>query len=225
MGERTQCLITVTNEKGQLVTSQVRYWQWGLGRVMLMDMLHFCTKLPSDFDLKEYGEDGYPFINHTWDKTNSLYKKVTKTFNHADPVKAYQWYCYLNDKLDGSGTFNANNWDNIGNKEIADLCQKYLAANQEKQTLILQRLKAILMEDTENWYKYQDNNDGFMRIDLKKDSKQGYYKINWHFYNRNFKEIGFKAYCKMSDNNEWTTTKFQTGFQTLLDCYEIKYKK
>ena len=46
MGERTQLFIRIEDEDHKQIAGLVRYYQWGFGRVMLMDALNIAINLP-----------------------------------------------------------------------------------------------------------------------------------------------------------------------------------
>lgn len=93
MGQRTQALVTI-NYKGKLRTSVSIHYQWGYGRVMLMDLLNLVFQITNKtYDYEEFTSEELAEVIFTkscgsinfcdWSKEGEL---VYKTRNG---VKAY----------------------------------------------------------------------------------------------------------------------------------------
>ena len=64
-----------------------------------------------------------------------------------------------------------------------------------------------------------------MKVEIVYDDKyKGHRAVKWHFYDRDYKEIGFEEYCQMTDNNTFTNDDFRKGFKLLLQLYAIEFK-
>ena len=71
MGERTQLFIRIEDEDHNQIAGLVRHYQWGFGRVMVMDALNIAINLPfrseiafPEHEIPYYGKMGIKFINH-----------------------------------------------------------------------------------------------------------------------------------------------------------------
>ncbi|GET06536.1 hypothetical protein SY212_15660 [Ligilactobacillus agilis] len=68
MGERTQLLVRLHDEDGKTRFSTVLHYQWGFGRVMLMDTLNLVAQIPAAYHLNlesAFGK-GYEEAYYRW---------------------------------------------------------------------------------------------------------------------------------------------------------------
>ena len=177
MGERTQLLIRLHDEDGSTKFSTILHYQWGFGRVMLMDALNLVIQFPAPFRIGLNGVfgKGYEETYYRW-----LGQK-SKGINYAGEIE-----------------------------ELDDASKKF----------------AFHATDDDLWEC--DNNDGFMILDMYlNDFRLEKSEISFFGYDLRkpfsaLKQVSFEDYCKLSDNNEYTTEDFRTGWKLLVGNYGIK---
>lgn len=247
MGERTQVLYEIKDEKDNLLTSQAYHYQWGYGRVMLMSVLHTCINLPWSFELHELLRK----TKHRDYLQNSSAFESLKDYL-PNRLLAYGFYLYLEKMADCDDAMNAFNWSH--GDEVWDNLQDYdklfnttIDTKNKNQTQIFvanadrddklhaasNNLRDLLMLDPDHWFSRVDNNDGFMRVEitLHDDPKNVPYNYDyaqntkWHFYDSKYNEISLKKYCNMPLNKQYAGDKFANGLSKILDSYDIKHQK
>ncbi len=186
MGERTQLLLRLHDENEDVKFSTILHYQWGFGRVMLMDTLNLVTRFPFYLNL---GLD------------NAFGKGYEKAY--------YKWI---------GQTSSGVNY--IGEIEDSD---EY-------------RIKNFAYHATEDDLWKCDNNDGFIVLDLFlgssgldskrfERSKVSFFTRDWSESFPTGKQISFERYCKLSDDNYFTTSDFRKGWKLLARNFGIELQE
>ena len=177
MGERTQLMVRLNDEQGKTKFSTVLHYQWGFGRVMLMDTLNLVIQFPDPFSIG-----------------------LNEVFGKGYEEKYYHWLGQKSKGINYAGEI----------EELDDASKKF----------------AFHATEDDLWEC--DNNDGFMILDIYlNDFRLEKSKISFFGYDLRkpfyaLKQVSFEDYCKMSDNNEYTTDDFRTGWKLLVENYGIE---
>lgn len=113
MGQRTQLLVRLHNENGETKFSTILHYQWGFGRVMVMDALNLVIQFPFYLDLgihnnafgKGYEEAYYKWLGQKSDGRN--YAGVIEDFEKYNVSKEFAYHATEDDlwKCDNNDGF------------------------------------------------------------------------------------------------------------------------
>ena len=216
MGERTQLLINIVNEKDEQICGTIIHYQWGYGRVMLMDALNIAINLPWSYKL----HDEFRYTN-TFSKLDDTLKKEIKL---RDPVFARNFRKYIANITNGS----------LYLYEFEDdltLLREYNSIENANQLeMYLEKLDLIYNLTIDDFQSLSlDNNCGYMVMKvLYKDGCPE--KINFYFMGNyglgydNRENLTFEQYCNAQDvytHNQMSKYNFAQSYKSICEGYGI----
>lgn len=221
MGERTQLFIRIEDEDHNQIAGLVRHYQWGFGRVMVMDALNIAINLPfrseiafPEHEIPYYGKNGH-----------QVYHDLVEDKHMIDPILAYEFGKYINTiskSVDNDMSHIGRTLDSY--RPQTETFADYNTISIAKQNDMLTQIKAKYDESIENWYAYCDNDDGFMVLTATYNGKKkilaNVKNVRFEFFNNQYGKITFHDYCQL--NPEFTDSNFEEGFKLIAKNYEFK---
>lgn len=221
MGERTQLLIRIEDEDHKQIAGLVRHYQWGLGRVMLMDALNIAINMPFTSELA-FLEEKQPYSSKAGQQVHDALQKEKQMIA---PVLAYKFSAYINvlsRSIDDDMSLIGRSLDKYNAK--TDIFRDWNYYFSYKQKTILSQIKSKYDANIKNWYQYCDNNDGFMILTATYNGKKSHIanvkNIKFDFFDVQYNKLTFHEYCQL--NPEYTDSDFEKGFELIAKNYNIK---
>lgn len=221
MGERTQLFIRIEDEDHKQIAGLVRYYQWGFGRVMLIDALNVAINLPFRSELALL-EENTPYDTKNGQKVLTALQKEK---HMSKPVLAYAFSKYINvlsRSIDDDMSPIGRNLDKYNSKTDAFRDWNHLFSY--KKETILSQIKSKYDANIDNWYQYCDNNDGFMILTATYNGKNSHLanvkELKFDFFDVQYNKLTFHEYCQL--NPEYTDSDFEKGFELITKNYNIK---
>lgn len=221
MGERTQLLIRIEDEDHKQITGLVRYYQWGFGRVMLMDALNIAINLPFTSELA-FLEEKQPYSSKAGQQVHDALQKEKQMIA---PVLAYEFSAYINvlsRSIDDDMSQIGRSLDKYNSK--TDIFRDWNYLSLYKKETILSQIKSKYDANIDTWYQYCDNNDGFMILTATYNGKKSHIANvkDWKFdfFDVQYNKLTFHEYCQL--NPEYTDSDFEKGFELIAKNYNIK---
>lgn len=221
MGERTQCLIRIEDEDHNQIAGLVRHYQWGFGRVMLMDALNVAINMPFTSELA-FLEEKQPYSSKAGQQVHDALQKEKQMIA---PVLAYEFSAYINvlsRSIDDDMSPIGRALDKYNSQ--TDIFRDWNYDFSYKQKTILSQIKSKYDANIDTWYQYCDNNDGFMILTAtyngKKSQIANVKDLKFDFFDVQYNKLTFHEYCQL--NPEYTDSDFEKGFELIAKNYNIK---
>lgn len=221
MGERTQLLIRIEDEDHKQIANLVRHYQWGFGRVMLMDALNVAINMPFTSELA-FLEEKQPYSSKAGQQVHDALQKEKQMIA---PVLAYEFSAYINvlsRSIDDDMSPIGRSLDKYNSK--TDIFRDWNYYFSYKKETILSQIKSKYDANIKNWYQYCDNNDGFMILTATYNGKKNHIAnvkdLKFDFFDVQYNKLTFHEYCQL--NPEYTDSDFEKGFELIAKNYNIK---
>lgn len=214
MGERSQLLVNVMDEKGNQLCGTMIHYQWGCGRVMPMDALNLAINLPWSYQLQDSLKEKNVF--YKFDKV------LKKDIGLTNPLFARNFRNYLANLTSGSLYEPYQNLDllreynSIGDTDQLD---KFLEKLDSIYNLNINDLEMMSF----------DNNCGYMIMDIlyqkgSPDRTSFKFKAGYELGYSDKENLTFEQYCKAQDpytNNRISKYNFIESYRAICKGYNI----
>lgn len=177
MGERTQMLVSYISQQGEDTIntsssiSMSLHYQWGIGRVMLMDALNIAWGL----------------LNEQWD------------YNDPDDQRFAAW---LN-RHTISGSLNLCDRDDNGKYFYSKLAQSWI--------------QAPFRETMQDVFERSDNNDGYARLTVIRNTTTRNLDISLNLYDRDRQPVSLAEYTTSGGGEQYAPTAWQAAYRTMMN--------
>lgn len=215
MGERTQLLVNVVDGKGNHLLGTVLHYQWGCGRVMLMDALHLAINLPWSYRLADKPNDP------SYAELDTALKDIVQMPNPEFARNLAEW---LDDHSEGDLYYPFNQRDLLKDyRQIgdSDSLEKFLENLDAYYNFMPDELKGL---DNNCGYMimnvvYDDGHDTEINFEFKGGTEHGYL---------DGETLSFEEFCKSQDSythGQMKKCHFAESYKNICDSYGIELNK